>query len=95
MKKLVVLLVILALLASSLPVQAVAPGRGGLMGFIAGCCFGVRAAGDYNSGKEIHWREWVMLLPYINIIFAIWNGIDGANGVTKEDLAARYGAMYY
>ncbi len=69
--------------------------RGGIMGFIAGCCFGVRAAGAYNDGKEIHWREWVMLIPYVNIVFAIWNGVDGANGVTTADLAQRYGASYY
>lgn len=96
MKKVVALIVLLALVAT-VPVDAAqgAANRGGFMGFIAGCCFGIRAAGDYNSGKEIHWREWVMLIPYVNIVFAIWNGIDGANGVSKEDLAAKYGAMYY
>lgn len=96
MKKIVAIVLLLALVAN-VPVEAAqaTSGRGGFMGFIAGCCFGIRAAGDYNSGKEIHWREWVMLIPYVNIVFAIWNGIDGANGVTKEDLAAKYGAMYY
>lgn len=96
MQKIVALIVLLALVAT-VPVDAAqgAAKRGGFMGFIAGLCFGIRAAGDYNSGKEIHWREWVMLIPYVNIVFAIWNGIDGANGVSKEDLAAKYGAMYY
>ena len=94
MKKLIVALLVCAFLMSGLQASA-ASGRGGFMGFIAGCCFGIRAAGDYNQGKEIHWREWVMLIPYVNIVFAIWNGIDGANGVTRTDLAAKYGAMYY
>jgi len=75
--------------------SAATDSRGGLMGFIAGCCFGIRAGGDYNEGKEIHWREWVGLIPYVNIVFAIWNGIDGANGVTTADYAKKYGASFY
>lgn len=70
-------------------------GRGGVMGFIAGCCFGMRAGADYNDGKEICWREWVMLVPYVNIVFAIWNGVDGANGVTRADYAEQYGSTYF
>lgn len=70
-------------------------GRGGVMGFIAGCCFGIRAGADYNDGKEIHWREWVMLVPYVNIVFAVWNGVDGANGVTRADYAEQYGSTYF
>jgi hypothetical protein len=70
-------------------------GRGGAMGFIAGCCFGIRSAGAYNDGKEVHWREWVMLVPFVNIIFAVMNGIDGMDGTTTADLAAQYGSTYY
>lgn len=70
-------------------------GRGGVMGFIAGCCFGMRAGADYNDGKEIHWREWVMLIPYVGLVFAIWNGIDGANGTTRADYAEQYGSTYF
>ena len=67
-------------------------GRGGAMGFVAGCLFGLRGAAAYNEGKEIHWREWarVMFAP-----FAIWDGIDGAQGVTSASLAKQYGAQYY
>lgn len=83
---------VLAAVGSS--AQAV-EGRGGFMGFIAGCCFGIRAGADYNSGKDIHWREWVMLIPYANFVFAVWNGIDGANGVTRAEYAAKYGSQYY
>ena len=66
--------------------------RGGAMGFVAGCLFGLRAAAAYNEGKEIHWREWARALfsP-----FAIWDGIDGAKGVTSSSLAEMYGAQFY
>jgi len=69
--------------------------RGGGMGFIAGCCFGIRAGGDYNSGKDIHWREWTGLIPIVGIVISVWNGIDGANGVTRTEYAERYGSIYY
>ncbi len=75
--------------------SAVNESRGGLMGFIAGCCFGIRAGGAYNEGKEIHWREWIMLIPYVNIVFAIWNGVDGANGMSSSDYAKKYGSAFY
>jgi hypothetical protein len=99
MKKIIVCLLIGSfILAGVVPVQAAAgqgAGRGGLMGFIAGCCFGIRAGAAYNDGKEIHWREWVMLVPIVSLVVSIWNGIDGANGVTSKDYASQYGAMYY
>jgi hypothetical protein len=65
------------------------------MGFIAGCCFGTRAGGDYNSGKEICWREWVRLIPYAGLVFAVWDGIDGASGVTRAEYAEKYGSTFY
>lgn len=84
------------LLAGSAPwAGAVNPDRGGVMGFIAGCCFGIRAGAAYNDGKEIHWREWVQLIPIANLVFAVWNGIDGANGMTTADYAGKYGAAFY
>ncbi|MBU1694625.1 MAG: hypothetical protein KJ726_00380 [Verrucomicrobia bacterium] len=96
-KVLVCLLIATFVMAVVGPVQAAdkGAGRGGLMGFIAGCCFGIRAGAAYNDGKEIHWREWVSLVPIVNIVVAIWNGIEGANGVTSKDYATQYGAMYY
>ena len=71
MKKVMACLLVVVFLMGSVNVVSAAQGtgRGGVMGFIAGCCFGIRAGAAYNDGKEIHWREWVMLLPYINIIF--------------------------
>jgi hypothetical protein len=94
-KVLAVVLLAIVLLGSLSPAYAVNTQRGGIMGFIAGCCFGIRSGAAYNDGKEIHWREWVMLVPFVNIVCAIWNGIDGANGMTSKDYAAQYGSIYY
>ncbi|TAN36754.1 MAG: hypothetical protein EPN23_08060 [Verrucomicrobia bacterium] len=96
MKKIITsVLVALVLLGSTTSTLAINDNRGGLMGFIAGCCFGIRAGAAYNDGKEIHWREWVGLVPYLNIVFFIWNGIDGANGTTSKDYVKKYGAAFY
>jgi len=97
MKKVIAGLMIMVLLCSAVvPVATAAEkGRGGLMGFIAGCCFGIRAGAAYNDGKDIHWREWCRLIPYVGLVFAIWDGIDGVNGVTTSDYAKKYGSTYY
>jgi len=96
MKKIVAIMLILVMALTVVgPSASAAEGRGGFMGFIAGCCFGIRAAADYNDGMDIHWREWCTLIPYVNIVFAIWNGVDGASGVTRADLAEKYGSQYY
>jgi hypothetical protein len=95
MKKLLVALVAATLIAGTVSTPAANPTRGGVMGFIAGCCFGVRAGAAYNDGKEIHWREWVMLVPIAGFVCSIWNGIDGNNGMQTKDYAAKYGAAYY
>jgi hypothetical protein len=96
MKKLVVCLAVCGMLLGSVaPTMALNEKRGGVMGFIAGCCFGIRAGAAYNDGKEIHWREWVMLIPLVNLVFSIWNGIDGANGMQTSDYAKQYGAAFY
>lgn len=92
MKKIIVCMLVVAFLMSSISVvSAQSTGRGGFMGFIAGCCFGIRAGAAYNDGKEIHWREWITLLPFVSI----WNGIEAYNGKTSKDYAVQYGAMYY
>ncbi len=77
------------------PAASAGEGRGGFMGFIAGCCFGLRAGVDYNGGKELHWREWVRLVPIVNLVVGIWDGLDCAGGLTRSDLAAQYGSQYY
>lgn len=97
MKKIVACLMlgVALLFGTTSPASAVNNNRGGLMGFIAGCCFGIRSGAAYNDGKEIHWREWVMLIPVANFVFAIWNGIDGANGFNTSDYANKYGSSFY
>ena len=99
MKKIIAGMLIAAFLACSVGTSsAVNAQRGGFMGFIAGCCFGVRAAAAYNDGKELHWREWVELVERFidyGIIMRIWSGVDGASGITTKDYAERYGAMFY
>lgn len=97
MKKLVACLMIAMLVTFAVAPAASAANaqRGGFMGFIAGCCFGVRAGSAYNDGKEIHFREWCTIIPYVGVIFSIWNGIDCGGGTTTSDLAAKYGASYY
>ncbi|MBU0677631.1 MAG: hypothetical protein KJ626_05910 [Verrucomicrobia bacterium] len=96
MRKLITIaLIAVVLLTSTGPMVQAGEGRGGFMGFIAGCCFGIRTGGAYNEGKEVHWREWVMLIPVAGIVFAVWNGIEGAQGVTTSELADRYGSMFY
>ena len=97
MKKGLICLMVALFLSTSIQTvdAAVQERRGGVMGFIAGCCFGIRAGAAYNDGKEIHWREWVTLIPYVGIVFAIWNGVDGANGMETSDYAAKYGPMFY
>ncbi len=93
--KRILALVLAVVLFASMTAPAAQTQRGGIMGFIAGCCFGVRTAGAYNDGKEIHWREWVMLVPLVNIVVSVWNGIDGMNGWTTRDFATQYGSAYY
>lgn len=96
MKKLIASLMVgLMLLCAVGTSSALNESRGGLMGFIAGCCFGIRAEAAYNDGKEIHWREWILLIPVANIVFAIWNGVDGANGMTTADYQKAYGTSFF
>jgi hypothetical protein len=95
MKKLMACMMIAMLLLMAVAPAATAAGRGGFMGFIAGCCFGVRAGSAYNDGKELHFREWCTIIPYVGVVFSIWNGIDSAQGKTTADLAGQYGATYY
>ena len=96
MKKLIALVLVAAFLLSSVSVFAAPKGeRGGFMGFISGCCFGIRTAGAYNAGKAWHMREWGLLIPGFDIYIMVMNGLDGANGVTTSDLAAKYGASFY
>ena len=117
------------ILATAMILTTVAPSAlaeesgGGIEGLLAGCCFGIRGAADYNGegigdreflpwllvgcclggrtqidyvqGKSIHWRDWTPAIPYVGVVFAVWNGIDGFNGITRTDIAETYGSTYY
>ena len=84
MKKLIIAALAAATIAMAAPsVQAeAAPGRGGCVGGIVGCCFGIRTAAAWNEGKNINIREWLQFL-YVGYI---WAGIEGYQGITTSDL---------
>lgn len=63
--------------------------------FLVGCCFGVRAQEDYRDGKEWGFRDVCRIIPYIGVIFQIWDGIDIMNSKGRADLRQAYGEMYY
>ncbi len=48
-----------------------------------------------KSTGQMHFREWCTIIPYVGVVFSIWNGIDSAQGKTTADLAGQYGATYY
>ncbi|WP_372808255.1 hypothetical protein [Pontiella sp.] len=124
MKKTVAgLLVASFVVATIAPAHAAEAKKGGVEGFLSGCCLGARTAADYNTegtgerefvpwllvgcclggrtqidyaqGKDIHWRDWGRLIPYAGVVFAVWDGLDGANGVTRPGIAETYGSTYY
>jgi hypothetical protein len=95
MKIIAGLLIALMVLLSIAPAVSAASGQGGFMGFLVGCCFGIRSGAAYNDGKDLHWREWALLIPVAGLVVAIMNGLDGMNGLTTKDMAAQYGANFY
>ncbi len=96
MKKFFILsLAVLMLVGSVSPIMAAERGRGGVVGFFVGCCFGIRTGAAYNDGKQLHWRDWAPIIPYVGFIFSLWNGFDCGSGMTTQQLATQYGAIYY
>ena len=89
------LIATMVLLAVAPAASAVNAKRGGFMGFISGCCFGIRSGAAYNDGKDLHWREWVLIVPIAGFVVAIINGMDGMNGLDSTDMAKQYGANFY
>ena len=94
MKAIAILLVALMALLAVAP-GAMARDNGGLAGGIIGCCFGVRSAAAYNDGKDLHWREWIRIVPIVSIIGVVFDAVDGMNGTSTADLANQYGSNYY
>ncbi len=95
MKKLIASLLVVLFMSMAVAPAASAAGQGGAMGFIVGCCFGIRSGAAYNDGKDLHWREWATIIPIAGLVVAILNGLDGMNGLATKDMAAQYGANFY
>ncbi len=88
MKKLIIAALAAATIAMAVPSTAVAREKGGCVGGIVGCCFGIRTVGDYNDGKDISIREWLRIVPFVSFVVAIMDGLDGYNGKTRSELHA-------
>lgn len=95
MKKTAITAIALFLMLGMVPSAQVDARPGGVGGLLVGCCFGVRTVGEYNEGKDLHFREWGRLIPILNIGLAIWDGIQGYEGITTSELAAEYGSNYF
>jgi len=96
MKKVIACLLIGIFLACSAGTSvAAAKERGGVLGFFIGCCFGIRSGVAYNEGKDLHFREWGLVIPIAGFVISIWNGLDCSKGITSKELATQYGATYY
>jgi len=63
--------------------------------FLVGLCIGPRTAMDYRDGKDFHWREVARIIPYVGVVFAIWDGVEISGGKGRNDLQQAYGAAYY
>ena len=95
MKKLIITALAAAAIAMAVPSTSVAAEqRGGVLGGLVGCCFGIRTVGDYNEGKDISVREWLRLVPFVNIVVAVFDVVDGYNGKTRSDLHAEAPAYF-
>ena len=88
MKKIIAMAALATVVATSSFAQENGNSRqpGGFVSGVIGCCFGIRAAADYNGGKDLHWMEWGRLIPIFGIYVAVMNFIDGNNGLTREDI---------
>jgi hypothetical protein len=95
MKKFIALTMVALFVVGSMPQQAEAQQGGGLGGLLVGCCFGIRTSGEWNEGKQLHFRDWGRLIPLVNIVLAVYDGIQGYEGITTRDLASEYGSNYY
>jgi len=93
----VLVLTLVASVLAPMSAQALNTERepGGVPAFFIGCCFGLREGSEWNEGADLHWREWCTLIPYAGIVFAIWNGVDCANGITAHEFAEQNAANWY
>jgi hypothetical protein len=68
---------------------------GGPAAFIVGCCWGIREGSQWNEGSDMHWREWCRIVPIVNIVIGIWDGLECYDGVTAREWADQNGANWY
>jgi len=68
---------------------------GGIPAFLVGCCWGIREGTEWNEGADMHWREWLRIIPYAGIVFMIWDGVDCGKGMGAHDWATKNGANWY
>lgn len=68
---------------------------GGLPAFFIGCCWGLREGVEWNEGADLHWREWCRIIPYVGVVFAIWDGVECYGGITAHEWAEKNGANWY
>ena len=95
MKRIIAFSLMSLFLFSAVPMADAQSNRGGVVGLLVGCCFGIRTAGAWNEGKELHFRDWGRIIPVVGLVLAVWDGIEGAQGITTSDLQAQYGAQYF
>jgi hypothetical protein len=96
MRKLGLVLPVACLILGGWANTAAAAGeRGGGMGFLVGCCLGVRTAAAWNEGKQLHWRDWGRLIPGVSLYVGVVDGLDGKAGIKTADLQRKFGAVYY
>ena len=90
MKKCLVIGAVLLAMAASTAVAAEKE-KGGLMGGLYGCCFGMRGAAAYNDGLRAPAMEWIDTL----LLWRIYSVILGYQGTTSADLRKEYGDQCY
>lgn len=98
MRKAVVLLCCAVFLISIAPIASEAKvdrEPGGPAAFLVGCCWGIREGTQWNDGSDMHWREWVRIVPIVGFVVAIWDGIECYNGITSHEWARQNGANWY
>ena len=98
MKRAIIAVLLAGALLSLMPINSdakVSREPGGLPALLIGCCWGLREGTEWNEGADMHWREWVRIVPYVNIVIMIWDGMECYQGVTAHDWAKQNGANWY
>ena len=98
MKKIILACLIAAFLVALSPLSSQAKvdrAPGGIPAFLVGCCWGIREGTEWNEGADMHWREWIRIVPVVGTVIAIWDGIECAQGMKAHDWATQYGANWY